>query len=285
MYSYVFSIANIDFLIESDFEIDWNPFIKKFIKKTSSSIKYKYKCISTENSLNPKGNLIYHDNATFIFQNNTLEERVFLLPIYEIPMILYKEINSIDRELIINKKYIQYFTIPESFNIFNSLALEKIMIENNAFVLHSSFIIYKDYAILFSAPSGTGKSTQADLWVKYNNALLVNGDRTLIKKEEKTWYAYGFPICGSSKICLNKKAPLKAIIYLSQAKTNSICKLETSSAIKKIISESSINFWNSNFLEKSISIITELSDNIPIYHLSCTKDKNAVIILENELGG
>lgn len=61
------------------------------------------------------------------------------------------------------------------------------------------------YVILFSGPSGIGKSTHADLWVKHRGARVINGDRTLLQKlGDRPRMSLGWPICGSSEICHNE---------------------------------------------------------------------------------
>ena len=67
--------------------------------------------------------------------------------------------------------------------VFVSLfAMEKRMLAKDAMVLHCSVLKVKSGVILFSGPSGIGKSTQAGLWTKYRKARVINGDRTLLKK-------------------------------------------------------------------------------------------------------
>ncbi|WP_370839368.1 hypothetical protein [Intestinibacter bartlettii] len=86
----------------------------------------------------------------------------------------------------INKNYydIVYLSGKEDYfeysrNIIEAIMnIEQVLNAFNAFytcTAHS--LIGKDKGILFSAPSGTGKSTQADLWEKYENAEIINGDR------------------------------------------------------------------------------------------------------------
>lgn len=280
---YFFNIANIVISIETDFNIDWNPFMLDFLCNDVEKVDYSYKCIVKDELDDISGQLLYQGDSFYVYKNEK-EERLFLLPYSDEPMIMYKEIDNHQRILYIRKKYLKYMVLPTSFTIFNALALEKIMLEHDAFILHSSFISYHDQALLFTAPSGTGKSTQADLWKKYRDATIVNGDRTLLKRENNVWYAYGFPLCGSSSICVNTKVPLKAIIYLSQAKENSVKKVELSQYIRKIISETSINFWNDEFVNKMFDLISDMVINIPMVHLSCTKDERAVKIIEEKLG-
>ena len=72
-----------------------------------------------------------------------------------------------------------------------AFSLEKQAIKDHAMILHSAYMCYEDTAVLFSAPSETGKSTQADLWEKYRGTWTVNGDRSLLIREKDGWYANG----------------------------------------------------------------------------------------------
>ena len=56
-----------------------------------------------------------------------------------------------------------------------------------------------------------GKSTQADLWNKYEGCEIINGDRSAITKKDGVWNAYGLPFAGSSRIYKNVKNPIKCV--------------------------------------------------------------------------
>ena len=169
-----------------------------------------------------------------------------------------------------------------TFSFASLLALERRMQSFNQYILHSSFIQYNDHAILFSAPSGTGKSTQADLWKQYRNALIINGDRTLLSKNEY-FIANGWPLCGSSEICFNEHYPLSCIVFLSQGKENNITELDYKDAYKKLISELTINYHNPLFINSAMDFIEDLLKNIKVYHLTCDISEDAVICLENKM--
>lgn len=264
---YYFKIADIVFSVKIDFPIRWNPYIQKFVIENCQDVQYYYTCQLCNSLPEITGKELYRSNNQIIYKNlDGLEERLHLLAVFDYPIILYKEIGAFEREIYIKKEYLDLVTRPESFSIFNALAAEKVFIEQDAFVLHSAFIIESGQAILFTAPSGTGKSTQADLWSRHNGSVIVNGDRTLIKKKNGKWYGYGFPICGSSQICLNECAPIKSVIYLAQSLENSIEKLPLSQAIKKVMSEVSINFWNGDYVDKAVQIINDFCRDIDIYY-------------------
>ena len=189
------------------------------------------------------------------------------------------------RYLAGEERYIDY-----SRNIIDIMNIEQVLNTFNAFILHSSFIKYQDKAILFTAPSGTGKSTQADLWEKYENAEIINGDRSGIRKMDGKWIAYGLPIAGSSGIYKNKKAEISHIIVLKQGKENKLTQLSPREAFIKLYSETLVHTWDKEFQENIINMITDVVQNVRIYQYECLPDKSAVeflkkqVIIDNEIG-
>ena len=170
-----------------------------------------------------------------------------------------------------------------SKNVLEGITIEKILNKFNAFILHSSFIKWQDKAIIFSAPSGTGKSTQADLWAKYENAEIINGDRSGIRKIDNKWTAYGLPIAGSSGIYKNKKAEISHIIVLRQGKENKLTKLSPREAFIKLYSETLVHTWDKEFQENIVNMITDVVQSVPIYQYECLPDKSEVDFLKEQI--
>ena len=167
--------------------------------------------------------------------------------------------------------------------VLNSLMMEHLIIENSGFIFHTSFIEYNGKAILFTAPSGTGKSTQADLWHKYKGAEIINGDRAAIIEKENRFYAAGIPFAGSSQYCKNKTLEIAAVVYLGQAKTTSIRKLRGIEAFKKIWEGVSVNTWDKADMSAVTDMVAKLTFAVPVYHLTCTPDESAVLTLLKEI--
>ena len=163
------------------------------------------------------------------------------------------------------------------------LALEKLMIEHDSLILHSAYMCRDGKAILFSAPSETGKSTQADLWQKYRGTRTINGDRSLLIREKEGWYAYGWPVCGSSEICHNESYPIKAIVMLHQSKTNEIVRIQGFEAVQKLMAQITINMWNAEYQIKAMDLIEEMIGEVPVYEMGCNISEEAVRCLEKEL--
>lgn len=155
----------------------------------------------------------------------------------------------------------------------------------DAVMIHASFIEYNGKAILFSAPSGTGKSTQAELWRKYKGARIINGDRVIIRKMDSGWMAYGCPACGSSDICVNTSVPLDTIVFLKQSKENRVNEMPPLERFMRLSSQISCGVRKKNDTDKILALTENLLNDINIYELECTPDKGAVQALEKNIGG
>ena len=158
-----------------------------------------------------------------------------------------------------------------------------ILLSKGALHLHCSNILYHGKAILFTGPSGIGKTTQAELWRDYEDGLIVNGDAALIRKVDGVWTAFGTPIHGSSPYCENRQAPIVALIRLDQGEENVLEPVGGYEALTtclpefyhpKLDSETEEIFWHT---------IDEFFSEIPVYHLTCRPDREAVELVKNKL--
>lgn len=151
----------------------------------------------------------------------------------------------------------------------------------NAMIIHASFVIHKGKAILFTADSGGGKSTQADLWAEYAEAEIINGDRAVLKLEREGWQVYSLPLCGSSGICKQKSAPLKAVVSLKKSCDNVIRELSLIEKIALISHQITVENYKTQDFEKTLALEGKLVEETEILELSCTPTRAAVQTLMN----
>lgn len=276
-----FNIANINICIESEIKIQWNVYIQKFRIKETGKVDEYYEVVLADD-FKAEGILVYQDKFQKIYKKGDFEERLHYFYGDINACMLYRECQN--RKLIfLKKKYERFFREGDNYAVFNALAFEKLLLKHRGIILHASFIIWQNRAILFSAPSGTGKSTQAELWKNFQGAVIANGDRVVIKKENGIYYAYGLPICGSSNVCLNIKVPLATIIYITQSQENFVKETARNQAFKYLISETTINYFDTAFASQAVCILEDIGKNIDMYHLFCKADKNATVILKKKL--
>ena len=178
--------------------------------------------------------------------------------------------------------------MPKPFADINPLFyfdLEEFLVEHDGIILHSAVIDMDGQAVAFTAPSGTGKSTQADLWKKYKGAEILNGDRGLIRRQQNGYRVYGSPYAGSSLIYVNKSAALRAIVVLRQAPFNRVRRLKGKEAYLHLLSQTSISVWNRDVIDRQSLWLLDLIKTMPIYLLECRPDQEAVEVLYQELKG
>lgn len=163
------------------------------------------------------------------------------------------------------------------------LAAEHLTVQNGGVIFHCSFIDRKGKAVLFTAPSQTGKSTQADLWHQYRAADIINGDRAAIRVEADRILAEGIPFSGSSIHCKNRSLPIEAIVYLAQAPQTTIRKMRGYEAFARLWEGVSVNTWDRQDLELASGTVQRIAETVPVFYMLCTPDEAAVAALEQVL--
>ena len=200
--------------------------------------------------------------------------------------------NEYYAERIVKKDNPDFYEIliPEKYTgkiwtrlVFSLINIEDLACRFNASVFHSSVIDIGGEAILFTAPCGTGKSTQAALWEKYRNAFVVNGDKSMIYEKDGVCLVSGVPFSGSSDICHNKILPVKAVVRLSQAKENKVEQLKGFNAYKSLHEGCYHSKWNADYEKNTADLIEKFVLNVPVLSLACLPDESAVEELENFL--
>ncbi len=176
-----------------------------------------------------------------------------------------------------------YHVMADSRFVWNSLSMQQIMLARDVLFFHASHIGHKGKGILFSAPCGTGKSTQAALWEKHRNADVINGDKAGVAFKDGSFYSCGIPICGTSGICKNQTLPLGAIVLLGQAKQNTVKRLKGVEAVSSLLKNIYLDFLVPEERIMCIDLLEKLVAQVPVFRLDCTPDENAVATLENAL--
>lgn len=173
--------------------------------------------------------------------------------------------------------------LKDSQRAFAHIAFEELLFRQGAMILHASFVNTEYGGILFTGPSGVGKSTQADLWVKYRDAELINGDRTILRNKDGLWKAYGSPYAGSSRCYVNKSCRIRAVVVLKQAENCHIQRMDPAPAFIRLYSEMVVNIWNPEYVDGITDMIRDFVTKIPVYLFAATPEKEAVGLLSNAL--
>lgn len=167
--------------------------------------------------------------------------------------------------------------------ILRAMEAEHAIVCQGGVLLHAAWIDYNGRAILFTAPSGVGKSTQAQLWCDLHNAKLMNGDRVAVRVQPEGVFACGIPFCGSSGVAEAATQPVAAVVYLSQSRENQVRRLRGVEVFKRVWEGCAIHAWSKDDVEQATQTVLQVVQEIPVFHLSCTPDEGAVFALEKAL--
>ncbi|MBQ6848047.1 MAG: hypothetical protein IJO62_03935 [Clostridia bacterium] len=154
-------------------------------------------------------------------------------------------------------------------------------------VLHSSAIAYENKGIVFTAPSGTGKSTHTELWHKKFSDMVVtlNDDKPAIRFIDGEPYLYGTPWSGKTHINSNICVPLSAIVCLERDTECSIERMDAVSSVLFLTKQLPNPYHDSDIGKKTVGIINELFNAVPIFKLKCNISENAVDTVFNAVLG
>ncbi len=145
----------------------------------------------------------------------------------------------------------------------------------NGLMLHSSCVEYKGKAYLFSAPSGTGKSTHTHLWLKYlPNCRIINDDKPAIRIIDGVAYAYGTPWSGKTDENINEGVPIGGICFLGRGE-NKINRIPGIMALK-LFMEQTVRPANKELMNKMLETLNIILTTVPIYQMTCDMSEDAV---------
>ena len=157
------------------------------------------------------------------------------------------------------------------------------MIGHGGIQIHCAAVAYQGQGVLFSAPSGTGKTTQARLWMENFKASMIQGDRPVIRIEEASALVCGTPWVGSDPLFQTIMVPVKALVFLEQATFNKAEKIDPVLAIQYLLPRCFLPYFSEQMMEKALSVAEQILARVPCYLLRCTPTREAAELLYRQL--
>ncbi len=190
-----------------------------------------------------------------------------------------------EEEILAEQEYSEEKNFPPTY--LETLAalrkISEILPTQQRFLMHGASITYGDKAYLFTATSGTGKSTHISLWRKYlgEQVQIVNGDKPFLsigntredgKREVRI---YGTPWAGKENWQRNRSATLGGICFLCRGTTNTIRRIEPAECLPLLMKQIYIP-KDVVAAGSTLELIDLLITNIPLYVLECDISEDAV---------
>ena len=172
-----------------------------------------------------------------------------------------------------------HLSIEECEYISTGASFYRQLLNFDGLVLHASAVVLDGYAYLFSAKSGTGKSTHTRLWLDSfgDRAFILNDDKPALRLEDGVWYAYGTPWSGKHDISVNARVPVAGICMIRRSEENTIRSLGGSQAIFALL-EQTLRPADPVLRAKLMELLDKLLTMVPVWEMGCNMDPEAARI-------
>lgn len=185
--------------------------------------------------------------------------------------------DDLKREKLLNAQ-IYPDCVYESTALYRKL-LFVLLEKYDAFFFHCSAIAIDGKAVIFTAKSGTGKSTHRRLWQENfgEKVTVINDDKPIVRRINGTYYVCGTPWCGKENVGCNVKVPAKALCFLSRSQENSISAVGSQSVLAQLLNQT-IRPKDNKLMLKLIDLLDGFSKQMNVYNLKVNMDNEAAII-------
>ena len=159
------------------------------------------------------------------------------------------------------------------------------LVERDILLFHGSAISVDGEVYIFTARSGTGKSTHARLWREVlpelgHEVVMVNDDKPLLGFREDGIWVYGTPWNGKHCLGANIAAPLKAICRICRGETNSIRQMTRMERLPVLLSQT-YRPQGKDGIRRSLALLGRLTQEVQMYELHCNMNPEAALVSYN----
>ena len=203
---------------------------------------------------------------------------------YEIPAVGPADITltcDVRRVLELNPELNDYDT---ALYMGTGAYFSRALLQHNGTYLHSSAVLLDGKAYLFSANSGTGKSTHTEKWCRLFGARYLNDDKPALRLIDGVWMAFGTPWSGKHDLSSPEGAPIGGIVLLKRGEENVMRPVSPADAVPYVMSQS---LWrlSKEQMQSQLMLIDKLMRSVPIWELTCRNDDDAAILSHRVLRG
>ena len=157
-------------------------------------------------------------------------------------------------------------------DLINATAHRKVveaLLEHDFVLMHGAVVAAGNRGYMFSAPSGTGKTTHVRHWLRnLESSYIVNGDKPLVRVEDGKAVAYGTPWCGHEGMGRNAKVPLEAIVFLERSESNRIAEISFTKAYPRILQQTFMPH-DQKAPERTLDLLSKLHNTTTFWHFAC----------------
>lgn len=277
-------VGGVRFVVDIPLAYQWSENDERFLvsKEIPFEREVQVRIRFTEQPIEPHSKPLSDEEGIRVWQDDDAEVRsfrAFFLEDHPLYAVSHWRDNCVDIQF---KSPCLAWGHPNN-SLWPLMALEAQLLMTGGLILHSCYTQYQGGAILFTAPSGTGKTTQGTLWRRMFGSEIVNGDLSLLRRVEGKWHACGYPMSGSAPECENRSYPIQAIVVVRQSPGNRVEELSVSRKLGLVYSECTVNTWSKTRTSLALDLVTSLVMSVPVVVLHCNLEDEAALVLHKYL--
>ena len=141
-------------------------------------------------------------------------------------------------------------------------------------LMHGAVVAIEGGAYMFTAVSGTGKTTQIESWLeRLPEAYVVNGDKPFIRfSDDAPPMACGSPWAGKEQMYTNTMVPLRAIALLERAEDNSIERISFAEAFPTLLQQT-YRPKEPERMRQTLNLMQRLNPAVSFWRFHCNNFK------------
>lgn len=203
---------------------------------------------------------------------------------------LYKGKQSPDMTLVLKNEALlkakeHYQNLSESdleYLLYGILFYDRLL-DFDGMMLHASAVAFEKRAYLFSADSGTGKSTHTAYWTElFEGAVILNDDKPALRFVDGELYVYGTPFSGKHKKSVNTKVLLGGICFLERGSENEIQGITPSQALQYVLKQT-VSSAAADRTAKKLYVLDKVLSNAKLYKMKCTNHISAAQVAYDKM--
>ncbi|MCC8356877.1 MAG: hypothetical protein LJU34_03345 [Oscillospiraceae bacterium] len=150
------------------------------------------------------------------------------------------------------------------------------MLADDGFLLHAAAVAVDGWGYVFTAPSGTGKSTHAGFWLREfgPRAVMINGDKPILRRVDGRFYVCGTPWRGKERLGTAEGVPLRAVCLLERGAENAVAPADTDAVLDKIFRQVLLPD-EPEAIVRQLDLLDALLRAVPAYALRCNLSPDA----------
>jgi len=219
--------------------------------------------------------MIYKTPSGYIY-------RMFVEGNEESPLIATFNKDHTEGHIYKGKNYIKIFKKGNLTSLLcfptDQILFARLLADRSGIILHGSGLIFKEKGYLFVGHSDAGKTTLVKTF--RHHAKILNDDRIIVRKENGRFYLYGTPWHGDLSLVAPDRVPLKAILFLNQAKENRIERTKGLEAFKRLYGCTIKALVTERWTKNALDICQTLSREAACYDLYFDKTEAVISTIE-----